>query len=173
MNERATEIAASIGLFIGAVFGIFGSFVTSASVRGLAWGIDGIGLVLASALLTIYFFRKGLDLTAVGFRIFAVGQSLVLSSSGMNLDEYDYSFGAGAGLWATSLIVISFQKTFPVVVRIAGLIAAVLFAIVSVQIFTIQPVNALTRPLPFYAFPIFVVTILGWAWTLIRKHPGS
>jgi len=173
MNERATEIAASIGLFIGAVFGIFGSFVTSASVRGLAWGIDGIGLVLASALLTIYFFRKGLDLTAVGFLIFAVGQSLVLSSSGMNLDEYDYSFGAGAGLWATSLIVISFQKTFPVVVRIAGLIAAVLFAIVSVQIFTIQPVNALTRPLPFYAFPIFVVTILGWAWTLIRKHPGS
>jgi len=172
MNERVTEITASIGLLIGAAFGMFGSFVSSASLRGLAWGIDGIGLILASGLLTIYYFRKGLDMTAGGFLIFAIGQSLVLSSSGMNVDEYDYSFGAGTGLWATSLIVIGFQKTYRAIVRIAGLIAAVLFAIVSVQILATQPVNALTRPLPFYAYPIFVVAILGWAWTLIR-HPGS
>ena len=173
MNERAMEITASIGLFIGAAFGMLGSFVSSTSLRGLAWGIDGIGLVLASGLLTIHYFRKGLDLTAAGFLIFAIGQSLVLSSSGMSFDEYDYSFGAGTGLWATSLIVISVQKTFPAIVRIAGLIAAILFAIVSVQILATQPLNALTKPLPFYAYPIFVVTILGWAWTLIRKHPGS
>ena len=173
MNERVMEITAAIGLFIGAVFGIVGSFTPSATFRGLAWGIDGIGLILASGLLTIYYFRKGLDLTAGGFLIFAIGQSLVLSSSGMNFDEYDYSFGAGTGLWATSLIVIGFQKTYPIIVRIAGLIAAVLFAIVAVQILATQPVNALTKPLPFYAYPIFVVAILGWAWTIIRKHPGS
>ena len=173
MNERVTEITASIGLFTGAVFGMFGSFASAASLRGLAWGIDGIGLILASGLLTIYYFRKGLDIAAGGFLIFAIGQSLVLSTSGMNLDEYDYSFGAGTGLWATSLIVISFQKTFPAIIRVAGLIAAVLFAIVSVQVFTTHRVNALTKPLPFYAYPVFVVTILGWAWTLIRKHPGS
>jgi len=173
MNERVTEITASIGFFIGAVFGIVGSFTPSASIRGLAWGVDGIGLILASGLLTIYYFRKGLDMTAAGFLVFAVGQSLVLSSSGINLDEYDYSFGAGTGLWATALIIISFQKTYPAIVRIAGLIAAVLFAIVAVQIFTTQPVNALTKPLPFYAYPIFVVTILGWAWTLIRKQHDS
>jgi len=173
MNERVIEITASIGLCIGAAFGMVGSFVSSASLRAVAWGIDGIGLILASGLLTIYYFRKGFDLTAGGFLIFAIGQSLVLSSSGMNVDEYDYSFGAGTGLWATSLIVISLQKTYPAIVRIAGLIAAVLFAIVSVQVLAVQPVNALTKPLPFYAYPIFVVTILGWAWTLIRKHPGS
>ena len=44
MNERLTKITASIGLFIGGIFGMAGSFLTSATLRNLAWGIDGVGL---------------------------------------------------------------------------------------------------------------------------------
>lgn len=170
MNERVFKITASIGLFVGGIFGLAGSFAPGDSLRSLAWGIDGVGLVLASALITTYYFRKGLDMTAVGFLLFAIGEALILSSSGINLDEDVSSFGAGTSLWASSLFVISFQKTFPIVVRSTGLIAAILFSVVSVQIFIDYPLNALTKPLPFYAYPIFVITIFGWAWTLLRKH---
>jgi hypothetical protein len=45
-----------------------------------------------------------------------------------------------------------------------------MFTVVAVQIYTDHPVNALTKPLPFYAYPIFVITIFGWAWTLLRNR---
>ena len=146
-----------------------GSFVTSPSMRGLAWGIDGVGLVLATALLTTYYFRKGSDSTAAGFLIFAIGQGLILSSSGDNLDAGITTFGAGTALWATALIVISFQKTYPLLIRCSGLIAAILFSITAIKIFTGDTVNAFSKPLPFYAYPLFVITIFGWAWTLLRS----
>ena len=168
MNQKLTEITASIGLFIGGIFGLAGSFASSASIRGLAWGIDGVALILASALLTIYYFRKGFDTAAAGFLILAIGEGFILSYSGIDLDKNISSFGAGAALWAASLFIISLQKVFPVFIRCTGLLAAILFSIVAFQIFTDHPVNALTRPLPFFAYPIFVITIFGWAWTLVR-----
>ena len=170
MNERSTKIAASTGLFMGGIFGMAGSLATSPSFRSLAWGIDGVGLVLASVLLTIYYFRKGLDGTAAGFLIFAIGQGLILSSSGKDLDANVSSFGAGTSLWAAALFIISFQKTYPLFIRCTGLLAAILFTATAVQIFSIQPLDALTKPLPFYAYPIFVITIFGWAWTLLTKR---
>ena len=172
MRDKVVKITASIGLLVGGIFGMIGSFVPSASLRGLAWGVDGVGLILASSLLTIYYFRKELDMTAAGFLIFALGQSLILSSSGINLDADVSSFGAGTSLWATALFVISFQKTYPLFIRCTGLLSALLFAIISVQIFTGQPLNALSKPLPFYAYPIFVISIFGWVWTLLRDIPS-
>ncbi|HEX5652894.1 MAG TPA: hypothetical protein VFX58_07465 [Chitinophagaceae bacterium] len=173
MKERTTKITASIGLFIGGLFGMVGSFVTSPSTRALAWLIDGVSLIVAGSLLSVYYFRKGLDSTAAGFLVFAIGEGFILSSSGMNLEENVTSFGAGTGLWAASLFLISVQKTYPLIIRITGLIAALLFSIVSVQIFTGQPLNALSKPLPFYAYPPFVITIFGWAWTLLRSPSNN
>ena len=168
MSEKLTKTIAAVGLFIGGIFGIIGSFVPSASFRGLAWGLDGVGLILATALLTAYYFRKGHDTLAAGFLIFAVGESLILSSNTVDLNENVSSFSAGTSLWTASLLLISFQNVFPKLVRVTGFIAAVLFAIVSVQIFTGSSINALTEPLPFYAYPFFASTIFGWAWILLR-----
>ena len=75
---------------------------------------DGIGLIIAGALLAVYYLRKGYDATAAGFLIFTIGEALILSSSGVNLNANVTSFGAGAGLWAASLALISFQKVFPI-----------------------------------------------------------
>ncbi len=173
MNERLTKTTASIGLFIGGVFGMAGSFAPSPSLRGLAWGLDGVGLIVASTLLTVYYFRKGYDAVAAGFLIFAIGEALILSCSAINLEASVSSFGAGTGLWAASLSLISLQKLFPILVRCLGLIAAVLFVVVSVLIFTGHPLNPLTKPLPFYAYPFFAATIFGWAWTLLRTNSPS
>lgn len=169
MNERSLKITAAIGLLIGGIFGMIGSFVSSSSLRCLAWGLDGIGLIIATALLAVYYFRRGWDITAAGFIIFAIGESLVLSSSGFDLDANAFTFGAGCGLWAASLFVISFQKTYPLFIRITGLLAAVLFSMVAVHIFMGDHLHALTKPLPFYAYPLFVITIFGWAWTLLKE----
>lgn len=50
---------ASVALIAGAVYGMAGTFAPSASLRGLAWGIDGSALVVAGALPTIHQFRQG------------------------------------------------------------------------------------------------------------------
>jgi hypothetical protein len=174
MNEKLTRTIASLGLFIGGIFGVAGSLVSAASFRGLAWGLDGVSLILASALLTIYYFRKGRDIIAAGFLLFIVGEALVMSCNATDLNENVSTFGAGTSLWAASLVTISFQNLFPIFIRLTGFIAAVFFCIVSVQIFTGCPVNALTKPLPFYGYPFFAATIFGWGWILLRRNsPGG
>ena len=110
MNEKLIKVTASTGLLIGGILGMVGSFLPSASLRSLAWSLDGIGLIIASALLAIYYLRKGYDGTAAGFLIFTIGKALILSSSGIDLDANVTSFAAGAGLWAASLALISSQK---------------------------------------------------------------
>ena len=167
-NEIRTRRIASTGLLIGGIFGMAGSFVPSASLRGLAWGIDGVGLIVATTLLTVYYFRKGYDIIAAGFLVFAIGEALILSCSSTVPEKDISSFGAGTSLWAAALSLISVQKIFPVPVRCLGLIAAVLFAVVSVLIFTGHQINPLTEPLPFYAYPFFAATIFGWALALLR-----
>ena len=168
MNEKQIKVTASTGLLVGGVLGMVGSFLPSASLRSLAWSLDGISLIVAGSLLAVNYLRKGYEGTAAGFLMFTIGEALILSSSGVNLDANVTSFGAGAGLWAASLALISFQKVFPTVVRITGFIAAALFIVVAIQIFTGNLINALTKPLPFYAYPFFAATIFGWAWKVIR-----
>ena len=112
MNEKRLKTIASIGLIIGGVFGMAGSFAPSVSIRGLAWGLDGVGLVTASALLVIYYFRKSHDITTSGFLIYGIGESVILSGSAVDPVLSIPSFGAGVSLWAASLALISFQIYF-------------------------------------------------------------
>lgn len=170
MNEKLTRAFAAAGLFIGGIFGMIGSVVSSSSIRGLAWGLDGVGLILAGGLLTVYYFRKGYDGLAAGFLVFVIGEALILSSNAADLNENVSSFCAGTSLWAASLALISFQKVFPLLIRLTGFIAAGLFSVVSVQILTGGSINALTEPLPFYAYPFFAATIFGWGWILLRTN---
>ena len=146
-----------------------GSFAPSEALRGLAWGIDGASLVVASALLAVHFFRKSEDLVAAGFIVFAVGQGLVVSGSAMNLAASAPSFGAGASLWAAALALISVPRVFPPAVRLLGIVAAVMFAATAIQIFYGVSLNPKSEPLPFFAYPVFVATLFGWIWTLWKK----
>jgi hypothetical protein len=45
-----------------------------------------------------------------------------------------------------------------------GAIAAILFAVTAAQIFGGVGLTPLSKPLPFYAYPFLVATLLGWAW---------
>ena len=121
MNEPHRQIAAPCGLVVGAILGVAGTFASSASLRGLLWGIDGVALV-----------------------------------------------AAGVSLWAASLVMISVPAVMPLWVRVVASIAAVLFSVVAVQLFQGQPLDALSRPLPFFAYPLLAATMFGWAWAHYR-----
>jgi hypothetical protein len=118
VSNKGLRVLASVGLAVGGVFGMAGTFAPSASLRGLVWGIDGVGLIMAGALLTLAFYRKGQDLVASGFLVFVVGEGLVLSGAAMDLAASVPSFGAGTSLWALALVLISIPRVFPVPVRL-------------------------------------------------------
>ncbi len=173
MNDRHLKVLASVGLALGGALGLAGTFAPTASLRGLAWGIDGLALVMAAALLTVLFLRKGADLVAAGFMVFAVGQAVIVSGAASSLADSVPSFGAGTGMWAVALTLISIPGTFPLIVRVLGLVTAVLFAATAVQIFAGAQILPTSSPLPFFAYPIFVATLVGWIWTLLRANDGS
>jgi hypothetical protein len=110
----------------------------------------------------------GQDLVAAGFLVFAIGEGVILSSSAMDLDASVPFFGAGSGLWATALALISLPPVFAFSVRTLGLLAASMFASTALQIFSGIPLTPLSSPLPFFAYPFFVATFAGWIWTLLK-----
>lgn len=168
MSESEHQIAAPCALVIGAILGIAGTFASTASLRGLLWGIDGVALVVASALLAIYHVGRGNRLVAAGFLTFVAGETLILSTAAAPPGAGGPVFGAGASLWAASLVMVGIPKILPIWVRVAGIAAAVLFSIVGVERFLGQPLDALSRPLPFFAYPLLALTLFGWAWAHYR-----
>ena len=173
MSGMRLRVIASTALVVGALLGMAGTFVSSASLRGLAWGLDGVALVVASALLTIHHLRHGQDLMAAGFIVFAVGEGLILSGAAMDPVASAPSFGAGAGLWAASLALISAPSLLPTLVRGVGLIASILFSLLAVQVFAGRPLTPLSVPLPFFAYPFLAVTLFGWAWAHLKAGTGG
>jgi hypothetical protein len=153
---------------VGGALGLAGTFAPSASLRGLAWGIDGIALVMACALLALRFFRLRQEMVAAGFLVFAIGENLLVSGAAMDLVRSAPSFGAGVGLWAAGLALISVPRVLPMLVRLLGLAAALLFAATACPIFAGAQITALSQPLPFFAYPVLVATFVGWIVTLLR-----
>jgi hypothetical protein len=98
MNDARLRQIAAIGLVIGALLGMAGTFAPSASLRGLAWGVDGTALIVATALLTVHHLRRGNDLAAAGFLVFVVGETLILSGAGMDLEASAPSFRGRRGV---------------------------------------------------------------------------
>ena len=173
MIDTRPPVLAPICLVLGALLGMAGTFVSSASLRGLAWGIDGVALVIAGALLVVHYFRQGRDLIAAGFVVFTVGQGLVLSGAAISLEAGAPSFAAGAALWAAALALISVPRVLQTPVRLLGLVASVLFAIVSLQMFAGRALTPLSEPLPFFAYPFLVFTLVGWAWSSVRPPAAA
>ncbi|WP_246671689.1 hypothetical protein [Mesorhizobium sp. B2-2-3] len=79
MRSNSLDIVASLGLAIGGVFGLAGTFVASAPFRETLWAIDGVALVVAAALLTMKYQRLGNDCVAAGFLTFLAGETLLIA----------------------------------------------------------------------------------------------
>src|SRR5437773_2772168 len=67
---RSLNIVAAIGLALGVVFGLTGTMVTQPSLQNTLWAIDSVGLVVATALLALRYFRNQTDFAAAGSLVF-------------------------------------------------------------------------------------------------------
>jgi hypothetical protein len=171
MSGDHQRTVAATALVIGALLGMAGTFMPSAQLRSLAWGADGVSLVVASALLVVYHLRQGHDLLAAGFLVFLAGETLIVSGSAMELAASAPTFAAGAGLWAAALALVSFSPALPMFVRVTGGIAAIAFSITAARMFGGAALTPLSKPLPFGAYPFLGITLIGWAWAHVRSRP--
>jgi hypothetical protein len=71
------------------------------------------------------------------------------------------------------LAMISASSAITAFVRVTAGIASVLFAITSLQIYGGTALTPLSEPLPFYAYPVFVLTLFGLAWGHFRSSSGN
>src|SRR3989441_7347416 len=156
-SRSSRDIVAAVCLAIGAVFGLSGTMVSHARLRQAFWAIDGVGLVVASALLTMKYLRSGNDCVAAGFLVFAIGESLLVSGTAAGLAGSVPSFAGGVALWAAALLLTSIPKTFAPWVRLVGVFAAILFVVVAGRIFWDGQLLPTSTPLPFFAYPFLVL----------------
>jgi hypothetical protein len=163
------DIVAVVGLAVGGVFGLAGTVVGQAALRQLFWAIDGVGLVVATTLLAVRFLRSGDDCVAAGFLVFAIGESLLVSGTAAGLEGSIPSFGGGVALWAAGLLLISIPATLAAWVRLAGVAAALSFAVVAARIFWGEVLLPTTAPLPFFGYPVLILTFVGWMATLLKR----
>lgn len=164
--KRPLEVIAAIGLALGGIFGLAGTLVAQPYLRAACWAIDGTALVVAAAVLSVRYFRKGCDSVAAGFLVFAVGEGVMLSGVAGTLADSVPSFAAGTALWAAALLLISIPGEFAVWARMTGIVGAILFAITAGEIFWGYRVFPTASPLPRFAYPFLVLTFVGWIWAL-------
>jgi hypothetical protein len=83
---------------------------TAFDLQQVLWAIDGAALVAATSLLSLKFFRKGNDLIAAGFLVYALGESATLSGTAAGATGSVPAFAAGTALWATALPLVSIPR---------------------------------------------------------------
>ncbi|MGA3033078.1 MAG: hypothetical protein ABSD70_07325 [Terracidiphilus sp.] len=150
------------GLVLGGTLGMAGTFVVDDHLRSLLWAIDGTGLIAATSLLAVRFVRAGEESLAAGFIVYAIGEAVMLGGTAGTLEASVPAFAAGTALWSAGLFLTSLPKVFMIWARIAAIIAATLFCIVSLRIFLGADITPLTKPLPYFAYPFLVITFAGW-----------
>ena len=160
--SRNLRILAILGLIAGGVLGMAGSMVASEHVRAVCWGIDGTGVIVATAILAWTYIRSGRMEIGVGFFVYAIGESVMLTGTAASLEASVPAFAAGTALWSAGLTLTSVPREFAIWTRLTGMIAAVLFGIVSLMIFSGKALTPIARPLPFFAYPFLVLTFIGW-----------
>lgn len=168
--KKPLDVLAVIGLVLGGVFGMAGTFVMQPHLRAIFWAIDSVGLIAATVLLALRFFRLGTDCAAAGFLVFAIGEGVMLSGTASSLEASVPAFAAGISLWSAALVMTSISRAFPNWVRAVAVISAVLFGITAVQIFWGAPIDPLSRPLPNFAYPFLVLTFVGWIVKILRTE---
>jgi len=168
MNRSTSDIVVTCGLAAGAIFGLAGTVVPTPELRQLCWLVDGLGVVVATTLLALRYFRSGEDMVAAGFLVFAMGECLLIAGVAAGIMASIPTFAGGVGLWSAGLLMTSLPSVMPAWVRAVGTIGAVLFGAVAVMIVTGQPLTPIARPLPYFAYPFVVATFVGWILTTWR-----
>jgi hypothetical protein len=168
--QKPLRVVVLVGLVLGAVFGMAGTLVSSAVLRAELWAIDSTALVVSTVVLALHFFRRGSDVLAVGFLVYAIGEAVMLGGTASALEASVPAFAAGTALWAAGLALTSWPPVMPIWSRVTGAVAAILFGFTSLQIFAGTLLTPLSKPLPYFAYPFLVLTFAGWFWKTLKTR---
>jgi hypothetical protein len=171
------RILISVGLAIGAVLGLGGSFLPAGPPHNIAHAISSLGIIMGSALLTAWFARQGRDTVAIGFALLALAEGILLSGLFLSANTPTApaayaSFAAGVALYPVALLLASIPPAFPIWTRIAGALAAIPFAahaLLSLLGYGPKP----SGPLASIGYVLLTLTMVGWIIAILRAAPLS
>jgi hypothetical protein len=147
-SEQVLDRIAAVGLLVGAGFGLAGTLVESPQLQASLWAIDSVGLVIATSLLALKYFRAGEDVVSGGFLVFAIGEGALLSGTAAGPSGSVPAFAAGTALWAAALALVSGPRLLPGWLRALGAVAACLFALTSACIYAGEELLPTSAPCP-------------------------
>jgi hypothetical protein len=170
--SKTLRVIAIAGLVVGAALGMAGTLVSADNLRAELWAIDSTGLIVATAILALRAFRAGNDAAAAGFLVYCVGEAVMLGGTAQSLAGSVPAFAAGTALWCAGLLLVSVPRGFAVWARVTGVAAAILFGFVSLRIFWGAALTPVSRPFPYFAYPLLVLTFVGWTVGLGKEGPS-
>ena len=169
-NQTSTVIVG--GLSLGAVLGFAGNFLTG-TTQSVLWAVSAIGLIVAAVTLAVRLANSS-PLAAVGFLLFALGETRVLNPT--DLPTGEASFAAGAFLYAPGLILIALSGWPPVWARAVAVLASAMFGTHALLFFAGATVES-TGPVASIGYTLLIVAIAGWVITTVRgpatRQPGT
>src|SRR2546423_1863001 len=111
---NVTNTVVMIGFVLGGGFGMVGTIVAFLILRVGCWALDGVGLIVATALLAAKYFREGKDVVSAGFLVFAIGEAVMLSGTAATLEVSVFFFVVGTAFWLVSLFLTYIPKQFAI-----------------------------------------------------------
>ena len=167
MKKRTNHLA-SIGLAIGAVFGLSGLFFTEPVTQTCLFVISGVGLSAGLALLSVKFLRENDDCLAAGFMLFSIGEAILTCNTPAEESTADASFACGMLFYVVAFILISLSKRFPLWLRLTGLAAAIPFSIAAARFLLGYGIDS-SDTFPGMGYGLLTLCIVGWIITLLRE----
>ncbi|MCB0792443.1 MAG: hypothetical protein H6595_04770 [Flavobacteriales bacterium] len=164
------DLLAAAGLATGALFGVGGSLMHTPVWREFLYEISSVGLVVGAALLTVRYLMAGDAAAAAGFLVLAIGEAVMSGGTVAEPGAARASFGAGMALYVPALVLVGLSRSFPLWVRIVGVLAGAPFLLAAAKIFLDGPVFS-TDALPGAGYGLLTLTIVGWIATILRRTP--
>jgi hypothetical protein len=165
-----------VGLAVGDVLGLGGSFLPAGPPQNVALALSSLGIIMGSALFAAWFARQGHSIVAVGFALLALAESSSLSGLFLLASAPTfpgaYTFAAGVALYAVALPLASVPPAFPLWTRIVGTLAAIPFA-AHALLWLLGRSPAPSGPLASIGYVLLTVATVGWMITVLRAAPSS
>lgn len=154
------------GLLVGVVLGMAGNIPTEGWLQNLLFVVSSIGLMVAGALLVLREARRGADLVAAGFAIFAVAEIIIWVGGRTTGPGGEAPFAAATLFYAPALLLISLPPRFALWARAAGALAAVPFGVHAVvYLLGGNP----SEVLEIAGYLLLSVAVIGWAVDVVRS----
>lgn len=158
------------GLLVGVGLGMAGNIPPVSWMQTLLFAVSSIGLVMAAALLVLREARRGADLVAAGFGIFAVAEIIIWVGGGPTGPGGEAPFAAATLFYVPALLLISAPPRFALWARAAGALATVSFGTYAI-VFLLGGKPAEVVEIAGYL--LLSVAAIGWAVDVVRSRRST